>query len=241
MKINEVDIFIPCFIDQLYPETGANMVKVLEKAGVSVTYNPKQTCCGQVAFNSGYWKEARCVAEKFIKDFEGKSIIVTPSASCASMVKNYYNELFENSSFHHSSQQIGENLYEFTDFMVNVLQIDDIKSVFNTKATIHDACTAIREYGLKDELRKLLANVKGLEIVEMKDSDVCCGFGGTFSVKNEPISVAMTQQKVENAINSGADVIISTEQSCLMNIESYIKHNNLPIKTMHIVDVLARF
>ena len=239
MQINEVDIFIPCFIDQLFPETGMNMVKVLEKAGLKVNYNPSQSCCGQLAYNGGFWDDARCVAEKFIKDFKGNLPIVGPSASCISMVKNYYPELFNNSSLHYDSRIISERIYEFTDFLVNVLKKDSFGSVFNRKVTIHDACAALREYGLDNEPRQLLSKVQGLEIVEMEDSDVCCGFGGTFSVKFEPISVAMAQQKVEHALNAGAEVIVSTEASCLMNLKGYIEKNNLALKTMHIADVLA--
>ncbi len=240
MQINEVDIFIPCFIDQLFPETGMNMVKVLEKAGLRVNYNAGQTCCGQLAFNSGFWDDARCVAEKFIKDFSGDSLIVGPSASCIGMVKNYYPELFNNTSLHNESRMLPSRIYEFTDFLVNILKKDNLGAVFHSKVTFHDACTAIREYGLNGEPRQLLSKVEGLEIIEMEDSDVCCGFGGTFAVKNEPISIAMAQQKVEHAINTGAEVIISTEVSCLMNINSYIEHNKLALKTMHIADVLAQ-
>lgn len=240
IQTKEVDIFIPCFIDQLFPETGESMVKVLEKAGVKCNYNPNQTCCGQLAFNSGFWDDARCVAEKFIKDFKGTLPIVGPSASCVSMVKNYYPELFDNSSLHNDSRILSGRMYELTDFLVNILKKDSFGSVFECKATYHDACTAIREYGLDTEPRQLLSKVKGLEIVEMEDSDVCCGFGGTFSVKFEPISVAMVQQKVENALNTGAEVIVSTEASCLMNIKGYIGKNNIPLKTMHIADVLAQ-
>ncbi len=239
MQTNEIDLFIPCFIDQLFPETGMNMVKVLEKAGVKVNYNPDQTCCGQVAFNSGFWDDAKCVAEKFIKDFKGNLPIVGPSASCISMIKNYYPELFINSSHLYESRLLSDRIYEFTDFLVNVLKKDSFGSVFNGKVTYHDACAALREYGLNGEPRQLLSKVEGLEIVEMEDSDVCCGFGGTFSVKFEPISVAMAQQKVEYAINAGADVIVSTEASCLINLKGYIEKNNLSLKTMHIADVLA--
>ncbi len=240
MQTNEVDIFIPCFIDQLFPETGMNMVKVLEKAGVKVNYNPNQTCCGQLAFNGGFWDDAKCVAEKFIEDFKGEAFVVGPSASCISMVKKHYPELFNNTSLHYESRMLSERIFEFTDFLVNILRKENFGAVFNCKATFHDACTALSEYGLNSEPRQLLSKVEGLEIVEMEDSDVCCGFGGTFSVKFEPISIAMAQQKVEHALDAGADVIISTEASCLMNLRGYIEHNHLMLKTMHIADVLAQ-
>ncbi len=236
----DVDIFIPCFIDQVFPETGMNMVKVLEKAGAKAHYNPNQTCCGQMAFNSGYWDEAQAMGEKFMKDFADKNYIVAPSASCVGMVRNYYTELFKNTSFHVELRKLQKRIFEFSDFMVNILKVTQLNASFKAKITYHDACAALREYGIKDEPRQLLNNVKGLEMIEMNDSDVCCGFGGTFSVKNEPISTAMAQQKVENAIKTGAEYIVSTEASCLMHIDGYAKKHKMPIKTMHIADILAK-
>lgn len=234
-----VDIFIPCFIDQLYPETAMNMVKILERLDIGVNYNKNQTCCGQMAFNSGFWNEAKSLAKKFLRDFPNDRYIVSPSASCVGMVKNYYNEFFYNSAFHNEYKQVQKNIYEFTDFLVNVLNVGNIGATFAETITYHDACAALREMKIKEQPRKLLSHVKGLKLVEMEESDTCCGFGGTFSVKHEAISTAMAQQKVQHAIDSGASYIVSTEGSCLMHLEAYINKNNLPIKTMHIVDVLA--
>lgn len=234
-----VDLFIPCFIDQVYPQVGMNMVKIFEKLGVGVDYNTEQTCCGQMAFNSGFWEDARQMGEKFIRDFSNNRYIVAPSASCVGMVRNYYTEMFNNTSLHNQYKQIQKNIYEFSDFLVNVLNVEDIGAEFNSVITYHDACAAIREYGIKQQPRKLLSHVKGLQLNEMKDNEVCCGFGGTFSVKFEPISTAMGQQKVQNAIDSGAEYIVSTEASCLMHLQGYISKHKLPIKTMHIADVLA--
>lgn len=234
-----VDIFIPCFIDQMYPETGFNMVKILEKIGCKVNYNTNQTCCGQPAYNSGYWDETREVAEKFLRDFPNDRPIISPSASCTGFVKNYYPELFKDTTLLREVKQLCKNLFEFSDYMVNRLKITNLNAEFNAVVTYHDACAALREYGIKDEPRELLKNVKGLELREMKDSDICCGFGGTFSVKFEAISTAMAEQKVQNAIDTGAEYIVSTEASCLMHLDAYIKKHNLPIKTIHIVDVLA--
>ncbi|HNW70068.1 MAG TPA: (Fe-S)-binding protein [Bacteroidales bacterium] len=234
-----VDLFIPCFIDQVYPQVGMNMVKIFEKLGVGVDYNTEQTCCGQMAFNSGFWEDARKMGEKFIHDFSNNRYIVAPSASCVGMVRNYYSELFNNTSLHNQCKQIQKNIYEFTDFLVNVLNVGDLGAEFNELITYHDACAALREYGLKKQPRQLLSHVKGLELIEMKDNEVCCGFGGTFSVKFEPISTAMGQQKVQNAIDSGASYIVSTEASCLMHLQGYISKHKLPIKTIHIADVLA--
>ncbi|MBN1199989.1 MAG: (Fe-S)-binding protein [Bacteroidales bacterium] len=234
-----VDLFIPCFIDQIYPETGMNMVKVLEKLGVSAHYNGNQTCCGQMAFNSGFWDEAKAMGEKFIKDFPNDRPIVGPSASCIGYIRNYFPRLFHNSALHYEYKQLRKNIYEFTDFVVNVLKIEDVGATFNHVATYHSSCASLREYGLKDEPMRLLSNVKGLEMREMKDHDVCCGFGGTFSVKFEAISSAMAEQKVKHALETGAEYIVSTDSSCLMNLQGYIDKQNIPLKTIHIIDVLA--
>ena len=234
-----VDIFVPCFIDQIYPDTAANMVKVLEKAGCGVNYNPDQTCCGQPAFNAGYWDHAKEVGEKFIKDFQNDRYIICPSASCVGMIKNYYPELFHNSALHNEYKQVQKNIFEFSDFLVNVLKVTDFGAELKGIATYHDACAALRECNIRQEPRTLLANVKGLELIEMRDTEVCCGFGGSFAVKFEPISVGMAEQKVERAIETDADYLISTDLSCLMHLESYMKKQQRGLRVMHLVDVLA--
>lgn len=234
-----VQLFIPCFVDQLFPETAFNMVRVLEKAGCTVSYNTKQTCCGQAAFNAGFWDESKAVCQKFINDFKGTDPIVTPSASCAGFVKNYYSRLFDNSSLHHEVQDLKQRTYEFSDFLVNVLQKESFGATLNGTATYHDSCAALRECKIRQEPRKLLANVKGLSLVEMADAETCCGFGGTFAVKYENISVAMGEQKVENALATGARYLISTDLSCLMHQQGYINQKGYSITTLHLADVLA--
>ncbi len=234
-----VQLFIPCFVDQLYPQTGFNMISVLEKAGCTVSYNPSQTCCGQPAFNAGFWDEAKSVCTKFIKDFRGSDYIVAPSASCVGFVRNYYSKLFENSSVHHEVGDLGRRTFEFSEFLVQILKKDKFDAVLNGKATYHDSCAGLRECRIKEEPRRLLSHVKGLELVEMEDVETCCGFGGTFAVKFEPISVAMAEQKVNHALSTGARYIISTDHSCLMHLHGYIKEKGLPLETLHLADVLA--
>ena len=234
-----VQLFIPCFVDQLYPETAFNMVKVLEKTGCTVTYNTAQTCCGQPAFNAGFWDEAKAVCSKFLRDFKGADYIVAPSASCVGFVRNYYSKLFVDSSLHHDVIDTGKRIYEFSEFMVNVLQVDRVGAVLNGKATYHDSCAGLRECHIKSEPRKLLANVKGLEIAEMNDVETCCGFGGTFAVKFEGISMGMGEQKVDHALATGAKYLISTDHSCLMHLHGYIKQKGYDLKTLHLADVLA--
>ena len=235
----KVQIFIPCFVDQLYPQTAFNMIKVLEKACCEVAYNTNQTCCGQPAFNAGFWDESRAVCSKFMKDFEGADYIVAPSASCVGFIRNYYAKLFENSSAHNQVKDLGKRVYEFTEFLTDVLKIENYGAALNAKATYHDSCAALRECKIKEGPRKLLSHVKGLELIEMNDVETCCGFGGTFAVKFDAISIGMADQKINNALATGAEYIISTDLSCLMQLEGYIKNKQLPLKTMHVADVLA--
>jgi len=215
------------------------MVKVLNYAGCQVHYNQNQTCCGQPAFNAGFKDEAKAVAEKFIDEFGIEDYIVSPSASCTGYVRNYYSRLFENSALLRKVKALEKRMMEFTEFLTMVLKKEDFGVTLNGKATYHDSCAALRECGIKEGPRKLLSKVKGLELVEMKDNEICCGFGGTFSVKFEDISVAMADQKLQHAMDTGASFIISTDISCLMQLDGRIKNKGLPITTMHIADLLA--
>lgn len=215
------------------------MVKVLEKACCEVVYNTNQTCCGQPAFNAGFWDASRDVCTKFIKDFDGADYIVAPSASCVGFVRNYYGKLFENSSQHNAVKDLGKRIYEFSEFLTDVLKIENFGAVLPGKATYHDSCAALRECKIKEGPRRLLSFVKGLELVEMNDVETCCGFGGTFAVKFAPISAGMADQKITNALATGAEYLISTDLSCLMQLDGFIQNKKLSLKTMHLADVLA--
>ena len=240
----EVNIFIPCFVDQLYPETGMSMVRILEKLGCRVQYNANQTCCGQPAYNAGFFKEAREVADKFLFDFGADTFhyVVAPSASCVGMVRNGYGLLYgaDTPDKQRDYNRLRNRMHELSDFIVNVLKVERIAgSHYEGKVAYHDSCSALRECNVFAEPRKLLSHVRGLTLVDLPENETCCGFGGTFAVKFEAISVAMAQQKVDYALEAGADTIVSTDTSCLMHLESYIKRNKLPMKTMHLADVLA--
>lgn len=234
-----VALFVPCFVDQLYPDVAFNMVKVLEKAGCNLNYNPNQTCCGQPAFNAGFWEDAKDVCGKFLKDFSGSEFIVAPSASCVGFVKNYYGKLFENSVYLEDLKKIRESIFEFSSFMIHVLKKEDVGATLNGLATYHDSCAGLRECGIKQEPRQLLSKVKGLELVEMNDVETCCGFGGTFAVKFEAISAAMADQKITNATATNAQYLISTDMSCLMHLDGFARNKSCTIKSMHLADVLA--
>ena len=237
----EIQLFIPCFVDQLFPETGTYMVKILEYNNINIRYNPEQTCCGQIAFNSGQWKEAARLAKKFLRDFDPSIPIVTPSASCAAYLKNYFSTLFQPGSNEYSTfDRLTVNLYELSDFLANKTINFRTKAIFEHTVTFHDSCSGLREYKLKTEARDLLKKVSGIKLVEMDDTNECCGFGGTFSIKHKYISQSMVQQKVESALKTGAEYITSTEVSCLMNIGSYIKKHQLPINVIHFSEILAQ-
>jgi L-lactate dehydrogenase complex protein LldE len=234
-----VQLFVPCFIDQLYPQVAFNTIKVLEKAGCVVKYNANQTCCGQPAFNAGFWGESKDVCTKFVQDFDTADYIVSPSASCTGFVRNNFGKLFENNAFQSPAKKVTNQIFELAEFLVKVLNITDFGAEFNAKVTYHDSCAALRECNIKEEPRKLLAAVKGLTLVEMNDTTTCCGFGGSFAVKYDNISVAMADQKIDNAIATEAEYIISTDTSCLMHLEGRINFNGQSIKIVHLADILA--
>jgi len=235
----KVQLFIPCFIDQLYPQVAFNTVKILEKAGCTVSYNTQQTCCGQPAFNAGFWGESKDVCTKFVQDFDGADYIVSPSASCAGFIRNNYGKLFENNAFQSPAKKVSSQIFELSEFLVKILGVTALGASFNGKATFHDSCAGLRECNIKAEPRTLLSQVEGLELVEMNDNETCCGFGGSFAVKYDTISVAMADQKIDNAIATEAEYIISTDMSCLMHIDGRINHNGQQIKVIHLADILA--
>jgi L-lactate dehydrogenase complex protein LldE len=234
-----VQLFVPCFIDQLYPDVAFSTIKVLEKAGCTVKYNEQQTCCGQPAFNAGFWGESKDVCTKFVQDFDSADYIVSPSASCTGFVRNNFGKIFENNAFQSPAKKVANQMFELTEFLTKVLNITDLGAAFNAKVTYHDSCAGLRECKIKEAPRTLLSNVKGLELVEMKDTDACCGFGGSFAVKYDTISIAMADQKIENAIATEAEYIVSGDMSCLMHLDGRINYNGQAVKVVHIADVLS--
>jgi len=232
-------IFIPCFIDQLYPQTAINMVTVLKKVGCEVDYNPNQTCCGQPALNAGFWEEAYEVAAKFVNDFANKKHVVCPSASCVGFIRAHYEELLGDSIDKAALNHLKSSIYEFSEFLIKYCDTSVLQPKLVGKAMYHDSCSALRECKIKEGPRQLLGQVEGLELIENPNADVCCGFGGTFATKFEPISVAMAAQKVEDALKLDVEYIISGDLSCLMNLNGYIQKKELPLKTLHLADVLV--
>lgn len=234
-----VDLFIPCYMDQFYPEKAVNVLSVLKKLGVEVHYNIEQTCCGQLAFNSGNWKEAEQLAEKFLREYSSDRLLIAPSASCVQMVRQHYTRFFFNTSLHLELKSLQSRIYDFNDFLLNVLKLKEWSGFLNAKICFHDSCSMLRHYGMKDELRTLLKMIDGIQIVEMKDSEECCGFGGSFSVKYPEISIEMGMRKLNNAIDTGAEYLVSTEASCLLHLENLAKKHDINIKMATVADLLA--
>jgi L-lactate dehydrogenase complex protein LldE len=236
----KVSLFIPCFIDQFYPQVGISMVQVLERLGCEVDYPEGQTCCGQPAFNSGYWDDARAVAEHSLDLFAESEVIVSASGSCGAMMRVFYPQLFAETTRHFDALKLAPKIHEFSEFLVNVLGVRDVGAKFDGTVTFHDGCHGLRELGIKKEPRELLSHVAGLKLIEMEDNETCCGFGGTFAVKFPAISTAMGEVKCTNILATGADYVISNDSSCLMQIQGLLDRQGRPPRCLHLAEVLAR-
>ncbi|MBK8946888.1 MAG: (Fe-S)-binding protein [Ignavibacteriae bacterium] len=236
----QVALFIPCLNEHIYPNAAISMVKILKYFKVNTVYVDDQTCCGQPAFNSGYQSEIIPLVEKFINLFADFDYVIAPSGSCVSMVKNHYQNLKINNSLDEKYKLLRNKIFEFTEFLIKVLNVKNFKAKFPHKVTFHDSCHALRELGISSEPRKILEMISGLELIEMNDSDVCCGFGGTFSYKYENVSVAMVERKCTNILDTKAEYCVGLDSSCLMNIEGFINKNKLNVNVIHIADLLAQ-
>ncbi len=236
-----VSLFIQCLVDSMYPDTGDAMVSVFDRLGVPVTYPEDQTCCGQPAYNSGYRKEAAKAALRFIEIFENAEVIVCPSGSCVHMVRHHYPQLFKNDpELLKRATDVAAKTYEFTEYIVDVLGLSSVKATFPYKVTYHDSCHLSRGLGIDKQPRQLLYNTEALHFIEMQDSDTCCGFGGTFAINYPEISTAMVDEKIENILATGADVVTGCDISCLMNIQGRLSRRGEQVKVMHIAEILAQ-
>jgi len=233
-----VALFVPCYIDQFYPQIAEATVEILRREAVEVVFPPEQTCCGQPAFNSGYWDEARRVIRHFCRVFAPYRWIVCPSGSCTAMCRVF----FEQADSSEQIVRVGRRVFELTEFLVDILGVTDTGASFPHKATLHMGCHGRRELGLTDQPLRLLQAVRGLEYCELPDMEECCGFGGTFSVKMPGTSLAMGRTKAENIARSGAEVVVSNDISCLMHIGGILQRDAKlrHIRTMHIAEVLVQ-
>ncbi|MDZ7724113.1 MAG: (Fe-S)-binding protein [candidate division KSB1 bacterium] len=233
-------LFIPCLTEHLLPEPGLSMVRILNKLGVEVEYVENQTCCGQPAYNSGYHQQVIPLAEQFIELFHDKEVIIAPSGSCVAMVREEYKHLKLREDLKAPYERLKGRIYEFTEFLVDVLNVDQLGGRFPHRVTYHDSCHLSRMLGVREQPRRLIANIADIDFLEMQGSDVCCGFGGTFSYKMKEISVEMVKRKCDSIQESQAEYCIGADSSCLMNIQGYLTQNGYSARTLHIAELLAR-
>lgn len=241
----KIGLFIPCFMNELYPKASMATLKLLEKLNLDVEYPLEQTCCGQPMANSGCSKDIETLAKRFVNTFKKYDYVVAPSGSCVTMVKEHYEPFFHDDK---NYEKIKTSVYEITEFLHDVLKIEKLDSTFKYKVGVHNSCHGHRvlklgsasELNIKpfNKLKNLLNLVNGIEIVDLKRDDECCGFGGTFCVSEEAISVAMGKDRIKDHLNSNAQIITGADMSCLMHMEGIINRDKTPIKVMHISEIL---
>jgi len=235
-----VALFPTCIVDMIYPEIAEATVTLLERAGATVVVPPGQTCCGQVAFNSGEWRDAAAVARRNLRVLRGWGDVVMPSGSCAAMIRHSYAELFrDDPALLAEARELAGRTYELTEYLVDVLGVTDLGAQFKGRVTIHDACHGLRGLGLGHQSRALLASVDGARIVEAPEHDRCCGFGGLFAVKQSAVSGAMVARKVETLCSTGADVAVTGDASCMTQINGRMSRLGVPMRVLHIAQFLA--
>ena len=239
-------LFVTCLVDQLHPEVGESTVRVLRRLGVDLDFPEGQTCCGQPAFNSGFWSEAKPLAKRFLRVFQGDDYIVVPSGSCASMVRVFYSELLHDEpQLLEEASKLRPRVYELSEFIVDVLGIEDLSGYASEghasshlKVTYHEACHLKRELGVLRQPRTLINSLPGVQVIEMDQAEVCCGFGGAFSVKYADISGAMLQDKIDRIRETGADTLVACDISCLIQMAGGMERQGITVRSMHLAQLL---
>lgn len=235
-----VALFVTCLVDLFRPSIGFASVKLLEDAGCTISVPPAQTCCGQPAYNSGDKADTREIAMQVIKSFEDYDAVVAPSGSCAAMIKVHYLELFEeDSNWHQRARKLADKTFELTSFLTDILGRNPVTAHFDGVVTYHDSCSGLRELGVEKQPRRLLESVDGLTVNEMKDNDVCCGFGGTFCIKYPDISNAIVEKKTKNIEDTSAGTLLAGDLGCLMNMAGKLKREGSNVDVRHVAEVLA--
>ncbi|WP_298816907.1 (Fe-S)-binding protein [Chloroflexus sp.] len=232
-------LFATCIVDQLYPTVGLAAAELLERHGVAVDVPPDLLCCGQMAFNAGFRDDAYAVAGRALEILRGKGDVVLPSGSCAAMIRHLYHELFANTPFAGAAEELSHRTYELSEYLVDVLGVDDTGAHFSGRITYHDACHGLRFLGLGAQARALLNHVQGAEVVPLPGCDQCCGFGGLFAVKQEQISTAMLDRKLAAIESTKADLLVTGDVSCMTQIAGGLSRRNLPTRARHLAEVLA--
>jgi L-lactate dehydrogenase complex protein LldE len=241
MKVETVKIslFVTCLCDGLYPRAAEAMVRLLARYGIALHFPEVQTCCGQPAFNSGYWNEAKASAVTILEAFEDSDYVLSPSGSCTGMIHHYYPELFgDDPVMLEKALRLQNKTFEFSQFIVRVLGIEDMGATFPHKVTYHPSCHGSRLLGVKEEPLRLLSQVKDIELVPLPFAEDCCGFGGTFAVKMSDISGAMVGEKVDHILETEAQVLVGTDMGCMMNIAGHLHYRGKPIRVMHLAELL---
>ena len=240
-----VELFVTCVVDNLFPETGEAALRVLRALGAEVSFNSDQTCCGQPAFNTGYWNDAKPLARRFLEQYDGTAPVIMPSGSCAAMVRHYYRQLFADDLVNRRrAEMLAPHIYEFTEFIVEQWGTDALSSVATqetlpTRVAFHESCHAKRELDIDSQPKALLDSLSQYERVDLVQSEVCCGFGGTFSVKYSDISGAMLSDKLDAIEESGADVVTACDSSCLMHIRGGLQKRGSAVSTAHVAELIA--
>ncbi len=240
MSDRTVSLFIPCLVDQVYPEMGWAMVRVLRHLGYDVDYRPDQTCCGQPAFNAGQWEEARQVAGHCVKVFGDAATVVCPSGSCTAMIREFYPRLFEDDPSRTAAVRLGPKVREFSEFLHDQGAGDQLRASLRARVGFHNSCHGYRELGLRDEARSILERVDGLELVEAPGEPVCCGFGGLFSVKYDSIAAAMASTRLENFMKLEIELLVSNDPGCIMHMRQEAAENGFEPEILHLAELLER-
>jgi len=237
-----ISLFITCYNDTLFPETGKAVVRVLERLGHRVEFRDAQTCCGQMHYNTGYTADARALMDKFVRDFAGAETICIPSASCVAMIRDHYPKMAAESGdagLKRAVDEIVPCIFEFTELLVDKLGVTDVGASFPHAVTLHTSCHSLRSLHLGDRPARLLRAVRGLELRELADADACCGFGGTFAIKNADVSAAMGSDKARRVVETGARVCAAADNSCLMQIGGTLTRQGHDLRCLHLAEILA--
>ncbi|WP_433544749.1 (Fe-S)-binding protein [Streptomyces sp. CA-294286] len=241
-----VALFVTCVNDAVFPATGIAVVKLLERLGVTVDFPAAQTCCGQPQYNTGYRRDAEPLVRRTAAAFADHEYVVTPSGSCAAMIRDNYPRIGRlraregrGRDLVRAADSLVPRTYELTEFLVDVLGVTDVGAYFPHTVTYHPSCHGVRMLGLGERPRKLLEAVKGLELRELPGAEECCGFGGTFAVKNSDVSAAMGEDKIRSAVSTGADFLCGADNSCLMHLGGMLRRQDAPVRALHLAEILA--
>lgn len=239
MSPRRVSLFVTCLVDLLFPEVGEATVALLGDVGYAVDFPERQTCCGQPAFNSGFDEDARRVATGLLDAFDDADAVVSPSGSCAAMVRSYYPHLFHGTVDEERAVALSKKTYELTEFLIDVAGVDSVGGSWDGRATYHDSCHGLRELGLTGQGRQLLSGIEGLQLVEMSKPELCCGFGGTFSVRLPDVATAMADEKVAMAGATEADLLVAGDSGCLMHLAGRLSRTGASMRPVHVATLLA--